>query len=72
MAHAFTPSDWLASFEKAGGAYVLTGERLFLWIFPGDLTADDLARARSLVAELTSQQRVALVERLRSAELVEG
>lgn len=72
MAHAFTPADWLSSFEKVGGAYAVTGERLFLWIIPGDLDFDDLAKARTLVVELTSAQRGAVVEHLRSAALVEG
>lgn len=72
MAHAFTPADWLASFEKVGGAYALTGERLYLWIIPADLDFNDLARARTLVSELTGVQRATVVEHLRSPALVEG
>jgi len=72
MSLPFNPAEWLASFEKVDGAYALTGERLYLWIIPGDLDFDDLAKARTLVVELTSQQRGQVVEQLRSAELVEG
>lgn len=72
MAHTFDPATWLALFQKVGGAYVLTRERLFLWIIPGDLGFDDLVRARTLVVELSSAQRAAVVEHLRLASLVEG
>lgn len=72
MTHPFNPADWLASFEKVGGAYALTGERLYLWIIPGDLDFDDLAKARTLVVELTSQQRARVVDHLLVASLVEG
>lgn len=72
MAHTFHAAEWLASFEKVGGAYAVTGERLYLWIIPGDLDFDDLAKARTLVIELTSTQRVHVVESLRLAALVEG
>lgn len=72
MASTFNPAVWLATFEKVGGAYAITNERLFLWIIPGDLDFDDLARARTLVVELTSVQRATLVEHLRSPTLVEG
>jgi hypothetical protein len=72
MGLPFSPAEWLASFEKVGGAYAVTGERLYLWIIPGDLDFDDLGRARTLVVELTSTQRASVVEHLRSAALVEG
>ena len=72
MAHAFNPAAWLDSFKKVGGAYAVTGERLYLWIIPGDLDFDDLGRARTLVVELTSTQRASVVEHLRSPALVEG
>lgn len=72
MIGTFKPASWLASFEKVGGAYVVTGERLFLWIIPGELDFDDLVRARTLVVELSSAQRAAVVEHLRLASLVEG
>jgi hypothetical protein len=72
MIRHFDPSAWLASFEKVGGAYAVTGERLYLWIVPGDLDFDDHAKARAHVIELTSDQRAVVVESLRSAELVEG
>jgi hypothetical protein len=72
MTHTFHPAEWLASFEKVGGAYAMTGERLYLWIIPGDLDFDDLAKARTHVVELTREQRAQVVASLRSAELVEG
>jgi hypothetical protein len=70
MAHPFTPNDWLASFERAGGAYVLAGERLFLWIFPGDLTAEQLTAARGIIAELRSGDRASIIQHLRAPALV--
>lgn len=72
MTDFFNPFDWLASFEQVGGAYAVIGERLYLWIIPGDLGSDDLAKARTLVVELSSGQRAQVVESLSAAELVEG
>lgn len=69
MSNPFTPADWLASFEKVGGAYVLTGDRLFLWIFPGDLTAEELTVARGLIAKLRPADRGQLKHHLRSPAL---
>jgi len=72
MGLPFSPAEWLASFEKVGGAYAVTGDRLFLWIIPGELAFDDLAKARTHVTELTSEQRAQVVEQLRAPALVEG
>ena len=72
MAHPFTPAEWLASFEKIGGAYAFTGERLHLWIIPGNQTNEDVSVARALCVEVSPDNRALLAEHLRSAELVEG
>jgi hypothetical protein len=72
MADPFNPAIWLASFEKVGGAYAAAGERLYLWIIPGDLDFDDLSKARTLVVELTSEQRAQAVGHLHATALVES
>jgi hypothetical protein len=66
MAQAFNPATWLSTFEQFGGAYVLTGDRLCLWIFPGDLTPEQLTAARGMVAELRSANRAQIIQHLRS------
>lgn len=73
MAPRFNPAQWLATFAQVGGAYAVTGDRLYLWIIPGDdMDPNELAKARTLVIELTSSQRASVVDHLRSVALVEG
>jgi hypothetical protein len=69
-APTFTPADWLASFEEAGGAYGTDGRRLVLAIIPGQ--RPDMSHARLLVAALTDTQRAEVVRHLGVPVMMEG
>lgn len=66
---AFNPGAWLRDFERTGGAFAHSGDRLCLFIVPGDRPGHELSTARELIAALTPDERVAIRTHLSEAVL---
>ena len=67
-----TPSHWLAQFRDAGGIYALTETGLPLGAVAGGRTNPDVIRARAMILHLTTQDRAAIANELRSREVMEA
>lgn len=60
----FDPAKWLASFQAVGGGWVVRDRVLLVTRLEGQ-PDDDLIRARDLVADLTDENRAAILAHLR-------
>lgn len=72
MANTFNPAAWLASFEAAGGAYALNGERLHLWIVDNGQAREEVSAALALATQIGADNRASLADHLRATALVEA